>query len=142
MLREYSHSMSTSDPNLVQPDEILSRYIFAESQYRSSDHSIRHTAFMPPGDLRLSVFRTSGLNERDIWGIGEDVGRESKRNLHGRGDFLAGEVTRVNLDIDPDDIPLRHANVVGWPPEKHRQQLIAQKLASVATLKLKPSQPS
>lgn len=130
--------MSTFDPNLVRFGEILSRYLFAESQYRTSDHSIRHTAFMPPGDLRLSVFRTSGLNEKDVWSIGEDIGQESKRTLHGKGDLIASEVTRVNLNIDPDNVPARHANVVGWPPEKHRQQLIAQKLASVATLKLKP----
>lgn len=122
----------------VQSSEILSRYIFAESHYSTSDQRVMYTAFMPRSDdLSVSVFRTSGLSEHDVWSIGKSVGKVSDRGLHGRGDIVAAEVTGQNLDIDSDDDPPRHANIVGWPQEKHKRQQIAQILASVATLRLR-----
>lgn len=142
MLKEYSPSMSTFELNPVQPSEILSRYIFAESLYNALEQRIIYTAFMPRSDdLCISVFRTSGLNESDIWTIGEGVGQQAKRTLHGRGDIAAIEVKKQKLNIDADNNPPRHANIVGWPQEKHKRQLIAQTLASSAILKLKLDQP-
>ncbi len=122
----------------VQSDEILSRYIFDKNWYRSLDQSVMYTAFMPRSDdLHVSVFRTSGLGEPNVWSIGERVGQESHRTLRGRGDIVAVEVRKQNLDIDPDNHPPRHANIVGWPQEKHKRQEIAQVLASSATLRLR-----
>ena len=122
----------------VQSGEILSRYIFDKNWYRSFDQSVRYTAFMPRSDdLCVSVFRTSGLSERQVWSIGESVGKVSSRTLHGRGDVVAAEVRRQRLDIDPNNHPPRHANIVGCPQEKHKRQAIAQVLASSATLRLR-----
>jgi len=122
----------------VRSDEILSRYIFDKNWYRSLDQSVRYTAFMPRShDLRISVYRTSGLEEPKVWSIGESVGQVSSRTLHGRGDVVAAEVGRQRLDIDPDSQPSRHANIVGWADEKHRRQEIAQALASSAALRLR-----
>ncbi len=135
--------MSSSKPNLVHASEILSRYIFAKDHYSVLNQRIKYNAFMPPSsDLHISVFRTSHLSESDIWSIGEDISLKSDRILHGRGEVVAAEVRRLRLDIDPDNKPIHHANIVGWPEDKPQRQLIAQQLASVATLKLKPPQPN
>ncbi len=135
--------MPTFEPDSVQLSEILSRYIFNRSHYRIPDQSVMYTAFMPRSDdLRVSVFRTSGLSEPCLWNIGESVGQVSNRTLHGRGDVIAAEVRKQNLDIDPDNRPPRQANIVGWPQEKHKRQEIAQILASSATLKLRREQQS
>ena len=135
--------MPTFEPDSIQSSEILSRYIFDKNWYRGLDQSIKYTAFMPRSDnLRVSVFRTSGLSEPCVWNIGESAGQVSNRTLHGRGDVIAAEVRKQNLDIDPDNCPPRHANIVGWPQEKHKRQEIAQILASSATLKLRREQQS
>lgn len=133
--------MPAFEKDTVQFNETLSRYIFAEIHYSTSDWRVKYTAFMPLSDnLRISVFRTSGLTEPKVWSIGESVGQVKNRTLHGRGDIGAGDVKKQNLDIDPDNQPLRHANIVGWPQEKHKRQEIAQVLASSATLKLRSEQ--
>lgn len=133
--------MFTFEPNPVQPSENLSHYLFAESHYDAMKKRVIYTAFMPRSDdLRVSVFRTSGLDEQYVWSIGEDVGQKSNRTLRARGDIIAVEVRKLDLDIDPDNNPPRHANIIGWPQDKPKRQLIAQGLASVATLKLGPPQ--
>ncbi len=130
--------MPRFEPDTVQSNETLSRYIFTETHYSVSDWRVKSTAFMPRSDdLRVSVFRTSGLSEPKVWSIGIIVGQKSDRTLCGRGDVVAADVTEQNLDIDADNRPPRHANIVGWPQEKHKRQAIAQVLASSARLKLK-----
>lgn len=130
--------MTIFEPDSVQSSEILSRYIFDKIHYRTSDQSVKHTAFMPPpDDLRLSVFRISGLSDHDVWVIGESVGQASRRTLRGRGDIIAAEVRKQDLDIDPDNSPPRHASIVGWPEDKGERTVIAHTLASCATLRLR-----
>lgn len=125
-------------PGPVQSSEVLSRYIFAKDHYSAADHRVMYTAFMPRSDdLRVSVFRTSQLAEHSVWSIGESVGKLSGRILHGRGDIIVAEVRRQSLDIDPDNSPACHADIIGWPKEKHKRQEIAQLLALSATLKLR-----
>ena len=42
------------------------------------------------------------------------------------------------LGIDADDVPLRHANVVGWPQDRARQNALAQGLAQNAVVHRNP----
>lgn len=95
---------------------------------------------MPPPDRKTSVFQTNELVEGEIWDIGEaHVARPQGKTLHGRGDILAIEVEKTNrLKIDYDNIPPRHANIIGWPDDKGEQKLLAQELAAEAKLKMKP----
>jgi len=95
---------------------------------------------MPPPDLRLSVFRTDGLTLEKVWEIGN---REvinfmaQPKELYGVADIKVSQVKKVNLEVDPNDNPPRHANIIGWPPEKPRQMLIATELAAAAKLVLR-----
>jgi hypothetical protein len=95
---------------------------------------------MPPPDLRLSVFRIDGLQLEEIWEIGQreviDAMCQPKR-LHGIADVKVSTVQKNDLEVEPDNIPPRHANIIGWPEEKAQRMLIAQELAAEAKLVLK-----
>jgi hypothetical protein len=121
----------------VQLDENLSRFIIQSNQIRTSDKTVKYTAFMPAPNGKTSVFRTSGLQEEDIWEIGNNVAVQRQRNLYGRADVTAGLVFGVGLSIEADDIPPRHANLTDWPDESSKQMAIALELAASARLHLR-----
>lgn len=94
-------------------------------------------AFMPYKGA-VSVFRLKGLSEQEIWKIGHEIADPLGKTLYGRGDVEAQAVASAELTIDPDNVPERHANIVGWPDEKQKQKLRAMELAKVAALQLHP----
>lgn len=118
----------------VDPREPLSRFLFSSNNYRLSDNTVRHSAFMPPEDKRLSVFRTSGLQENEIWRLGDAL--RAKPPL-GRADISALAINKSGLTIVPDDTPPRHANILGWPDEASAIKLKALELADRSHLCLK-----
>ena len=66
------------------------------------------------------------------------MSRPTARTLHGRADILASQVEVVGLRLKPDNVPERHAEIVGWPQAKDEQLSLAQQLAAVALLRLRP----
>lgn len=121
----------------IDPDETLSRYLFSKNNYSSAKQIVHYTAFMPPPDRRLSVFRISRLSEIEIWEIGANVGIQRGRKLLGRADIEALPVYDEGLSIEPDDIPPHHANIIGWPEDDSAIKLAAIELAQKAQLRLK-----
>lgn len=120
--------------NHVETEETLARYLYSKNNYRSSDLTVKYSAFMPPEDKRLSVFRISELTENDVWSIGVNL---RPQPLLGRADIKALYVSEIGLLIDADDIPQRHANIIGWPEEASAIKLKAVELAEKACLCLK-----
>lgn len=120
--------------NQSENQEILARYIFTKSQIRISDRMVKYSAFIPPEDRRLSVFRISGLQDAEIWKIGEKL---RSQTLLGRADVESALVKKIGLGIEADDIPARHANIIGWPDELSAIKLKAMELAKEAELHLK-----
>lgn len=118
----------------VDASEILARYIFTKNHYRTSDNTVKYSAFLPPPDRRLSVFRTSGMGEHAIWALGESL---RQQRLKGRADIRAAAVEETGLAIDADEIPPRHANIVGWPDEHSALELKALELSVRAQLRLR-----
>lgn len=101
----------------------------------------RRKLFVPNRDLNLrlslSVFDVGGLTCKGIRKLGIGVAKEiakkqsTSRHLYGWGEIDACAVLReANLQIERDDNPPRHANIVGWPSDaeerKYRQQLLGQ----------------
>jgi hypothetical protein len=82
----------------------------------------------------LSVFKISGLHEDEIWKIG---GSLRIQTLLGRADISDFFIKRIGLEIESDDIPPRHANIVGWPEESSAVKLKAVELAQKSELHLK-----
>lgn len=116
---------------------LLSRYLTSSKHYSSKNEKVKTAAFLPK-DRILSVFGIRGLNDEDIWHIGEKyVTQPIGRNLHGRAEFTPRLLKNHHLVLDIDNNPDGHANIIDWPPEKDAQKSIALDLAESATLILK-----
>lgn len=113
-------------------DEVLSRFIFSSSHFTRS--RVKPDAFLPTRDLETSVFRGTGLDRRGIRQAGDAVGLRTNRTMKAWGDVRVGQVFAVGLDLRPDNVPERHAAIIGWPEQKDEQLSLAQRLAEVATL--------
>lgn len=122
---------------MINPSDDLTKYIFNKSQFSSSNKRVKYSVFIPPSNRRLSVFCIECLSENEVWEIGNDVGIERKLTLLARADIKASSVTKTGLEIDADNIPPRHANIVGWPAEDSEIKLRAVELAEKAQLYLK-----
>ena len=126
-------------PSIVNPTESLGRYLTQKNHFSRWDNAVRTLAFMPPPNLRLSVFRIDGLKLDEVWEIGQkeviDVLPQPK-TLYGMADIKASKVREFDLEIEPSNTPPRHADICGWP-EKAKHKSIAQQLAAEAKLILK-----
>jgi len=126
-------------PSIVNPTESLGRYLTQKNHFSRRDNAVRTLAFMPPPNLRLSVFRIDGLKLEEVWIIGQreviDVLPQPK-TLYGVADIKASKVREFDLEIEPSNTPPRHADICGWP-EKAKHKSVAQQLAAEAKLILK-----
>jgi hypothetical protein len=113
----------------VLSSELLARFVFHHSHIRASDNSVRPAAFLPK-DGMTSVFRISNLTDQEVWEIGErEVVPRRGHPLLGRADLSVSTVINNGLEVRPQEPPLRHANILGWPDEKSKQTMIALELA-------------
>jgi hypothetical protein len=122
----------------LRPLDLLARFLLQRSHFNLNQQVVKPIAFLPPGDLRTSVFRTYDLSDDEIWTLGLDrVAYPSGRTLYGRAELNVASVMSVGLQVEADDVPLRHASICGWPREKDHQKSLAQELAANAVLKLR-----
>lgn len=128
-------------PGTVEQDERLTRFIFQRNYIDKARARAKPDALLPHGTpLQTSVFRTVDLDDEQVWGIGSPIAVERKRVLRARADFLAGAVAATALRLEPDNVPARHANIVGWPEEKAAQLMLASVIVAEANLLLRPQE--
>ncbi len=105
----------------MQPDELLSSFVYRSEQIVKKTNTLHHVRLMPrrnPETRRLetSVCRSRGFSEADVWlicAVHFDV--YSPKPAIGRGVGPAEAVFNVNLQFDADGKPYReHANIIGW----------------------------
>ncbi len=94
----------------------------------------------------MSVARTAGLSENEVWDHADTYVAVESRAVLARGDLLAERIVSVVVDdsqlaLIPDEPPPRHANIIGWPsPEqKETRRMLALELAARATLTIRPA---
>jgi hypothetical protein len=111
----------------------VTRYCFDRSQIRTSNSTVKHNLFVPPSNLRLSVYVTDGYSDQQVWSIGRLVEQDRGKTLRAkaivRGDLIRQHALRIDLDNVPRD---RHANVVDWPDSEPQQLHLAHILANAA----------
>jgi hypothetical protein len=113
----------------VAASEPIARYLTSSGQFAATKGTVKRSALMPAKDNKTSVFRTGGLSEDGVAAIGRrEVGAD--RPLYGWGEVCASAVFEVGLDLEPDDVPPRHANIIGWPADKSEVIERAQELAA------------
>jgi hypothetical protein len=133
--------MATLDsglPDHVGDDEDLARYLTQSSQFNAT--MAKPTAFLPnPKDRETSVSRHGGDPLEGLWALGVEAA--GSRNLYGAAIVKARVVRVAHLCVEPDEPPVRHAAIRGWPwdeadPElqKAKQKELAAVIASQAVL--------
>jgi len=127
-------------PGLTDEDP-LARFILFEGHYAATKNRVKPAAFEPPPDgIATSVFAIRSLPEATVWELGQVfVATPRGRTLKARADVRVRDVREVSLQVALDNVPARHANIVGWPSEKSARKSCLQELAARATLKLAPA---
>lgn len=123
----------SASTRVEDPTVTVARYIFQSNQVRGG--IVTHRAFMPPQDLRLSVFNIVELLSSAIWQLGEKVRseRQGQPTLIGRADLGVSAILSTGLQAEKDEPPQRHVVLVGWDPvDKAKRKAKAQVLAARA----------
>lgn len=90
---------------------------------------MRPSLLSPNPHVELSVSRISGLELDEVRELADAVARKrGKEGSLGYGELLAGAARTTSLDVEPDEPPVHHANIAGWPSdsdpdEQRRRQL-------------------
>jgi hypothetical protein len=120
--------------------EVLARFVLFANRVRH-DGTVKGDAFMPPPNLELSGTRHAAATEERLWQRGMSVAAASGRDLVGRAD-ISVQAIRAAAPLDavaaelPDDPG--HANIIGWPPDKPHQKILALAMAAAATFSRRP----
>jgi hypothetical protein len=89
-------------------------------------------AFLPTrnenGRWETSIFDCDGLSPEQIW----EKGKNTFNTFYGRADVPKPAIQNLSLDIEIDNQPIAHGNIVGWSDEEDIRRLIAEKLAEKA----------
>jgi hypothetical protein len=102
---------------MTVPDtDRVSRFLLFSGWFAPTTGRVKPDAFIPPKDGQLSVSCTEGMEDKAVWPLGQEIieARQSG-TLYGRADFTAGILNKHGLRIDRDNVPLRHANISGYP---------------------------
>ena len=113
----------------------LTRFLVHKSLYNST--KVKAAAFAPPRDGRLSVDKTEGRSEAEIWDDRKYVRPDEPDSIQARADFSSNLLASNDLHLE--DVPigsfLGHAEIVGWLQMDEVKQLAAKnKLAYESTL--------
>ncbi len=123
-------------PEHVADEEDLARFLTSSGHY--SEKAVKPSAFMPnPKNGETAVFRHGAEPLEDLKAIAQaEVGAE--RRIHGAAIVKARMVRQAELELQANEPPPRHADIISWPwskddPEfgkaerKAKAALIAQK---------------
>src|ERR1700722_130349 len=58
---------------LTDPDDVLTRFLLQKGHFKRTENRATPDAFMPPPDLKLSVYMITDLAEGEIWTLGKSV---------------------------------------------------------------------
>ena len=134
----------TQAPAPVAENEPLTRFLVHRDWFGTNPPRVKHQAFMPHPYVELSVTRSQHFLDADLWAIGGEVARQQSKNLHGRGDVGNAAVLAAGLVTNPDEPPIGHAIIVGWPTltgekkiDKDQQKIYALQISGQAKLVLR-----
>ena len=144
-------SERVADPSPISDSERLTRYVTSQDYFNASKNLVNFRVFLPlPKESELSIMRTQPLAEHEVWTSGDTaIAAPSGRTIFARGDFFATDVQESfvepwHLSVAPDEPPVRHAVIRGWPPagESEIRKTLAQQLRARAKLQVRPVNPS
>jgi hypothetical protein len=114
----------------IVADDELTRFIRPkQKRYIMSDGGVRTAAFSTGSDGKVSVFVTSNMSLNDIWNHGD---LHFPHEIIGRAYLKAQVVFDEGLGIDFNNIPPKHADIIGFPDAKDLNLAKRQALAAKA----------
>jgi len=130
--------LSSGLPDFVEDDEDIARFLTQSNQFNS--FGAKPSSFLPnPKYKNTSVFRdvVDPSVLRNVW----EATSTGNRSLKGAAVCKAAAVRVCRLDVQPEEPPPKHANIVGWPwiesdleLQKAQQLELAVQLASSCEL--------
>jgi len=105
---------------VVADSEILQRALISKSQFIESKKRLKPNVMSPNPHVELPVSRIDNLNDETIRKLADDVARKRGKESslgYGRRRLTAALPRKFKLDTIPDEPPLHHANIVGWPSD-------------------------
>ncbi len=126
----------------VPPSEKLARFIFSKKHFSVEKREVKFKAFIPPPNSEdISVYRISGLSDRQVWEIGRKYVGRKDRAIKARANLAAEAVYANNLEVVPDPLPHElHANVRPFPADRRARDRIAKQLALASELVIMPTE--
>ena len=124
---------------VITSEEPLARFAISKSQFTKTTRRPKPNLLSPNPHLALSVMRIEGSCEEEIRKMGNQVGEKRRKNCYGYTTLTGQGCSEEHLDVEPDEPPLHHANITGWPDDtdlaerKRRQLEIAKRLVEKAT---------
>ncbi len=140
---------STSGPSLeadVAPPESITRFLRYAGYFVLATGRVRAEGLLPPpvdaarGRLRLetSVYRADGATSEELWRICFLHVDDPNAPMKARGTVDAGQFFNQGLSFDANGDPHpRHADVIGWPAEKHARKDVAREIADKMRLEVR-----
>jgi hypothetical protein len=117
-------------PKAVNDDEFISRFLTSRSHFNRI--AVKQAAFIPNrNNGKLSVVRHSAQPIKESREIAiKDFGLQK---VYGPGVVTAAQIRGEGLDLDADDEPPKHADIIGWPWSEEDPQLLKseQKLKAI-----------
>ena len=91
-----------------------------------------------PHNGQVSVFIVTDKPEQERWDIGQRYVADLRgKSLKARIEIDAQAVFDVGLNIEPDDEPPGHANIIGWWEDIDKVRMVAFRLAAKARVTVK-----
>lgn len=119
---------------MATTNDILGRFAVDDSFFRASDLSVKARAFVPAKDGCTSVFIVTDMSHAECVAHGEKyVAPERGKPIRGYVKVQAGFVFQIPLDIQNDQPPPRHANILGWETDLDAAKTQALIIAENAT---------
>jgi hypothetical protein len=126
-------------------EEPLARFIPErghKSRISTQKCEAKPSAFLPMwndvrGRFETSTFRIGGLDEGSVWRLAEQHVEPTQGRVIASAIVQGSGVFDAGLDIDPDDVPPRHACIIGWPEEKEARKEHALLLREMSHLEMR-----
>lgn len=121
----------------IRNETDLTRFATSSKEVAKTIPRVKAKAFLPffnPESSRfeLSTYRIDGLSESAVW----DLRIHINANVHARADLPAEIYLQQRLQVDFNNQPERHCDVIGWPMDKEDRLAIAAELSQIATYEL------
>ena len=94
---------------------------------------VKPAAYLPnPKNGQTSVFRHGVQPPERLWQLGNEHLAEG-RSLHGAGILTAKDVRDASLNVQAEEPPHFHANIINWPnfPDDPEESKAKQKKAAI-----------